>query len=259
MRALAQPMPPLSARVSARRLTVLTLASPLAPAVLLGQVVTGYLTGLAVTASGGIVLFLLVLSRMAGLVRFLDRTLASRQALEQELEHLVRHDPLTGLANRRLLTERLAVPAGDSAGVAPLYVDLDDFKRVNDQFGHAAGDALLVAVAGRLNGCVRDTDTVSRLGDDEFAVLLSDADRARAEHVAGRILGALRDPVDLPHMPTACIHASLGVALAGPLQTREQLLRRADQALYQARSVARTDSGPLTRTSTNGLSQSARA
>ena len=235
MSALAQPMPPLSARVSARRLTVLTLASLLAPTVLLGQVLTGHLTGLAVTAVGGILLFLLVVSRMAGLVRFLDRTLASRQALEQELEHLVRHDPLTGLANRRLLTERLAIPHGDCAGVALLYVDLDDFKSVNDQFGHAAGDALLVAVANRLNGCVRDTDTVSRIGGDEFAVLLNDADRTRAEDVAGRILGALRDPVDLPDSPTACIHASLGIALADPLQQPEQLLRHADQAMYRAK------------------------
>lgn len=236
MSALAQPMPPLSARVSARRLTVLTLASLLAPAVLLGQVLTDHFAGLAVTATGGIVLFLLVLSRMAGLVRFLDRTLASRQALEQELEHLVRHDPLTGLANRRLLTERLAKSTSNAAQMALLYVDLDDFKGVNDRFGHATGDALLVAVAHRLNGCVRDTDTVARIGGDEFAVLLCDADRLRAEDVAARILHSLRDPITLPDTPTASIHASLGIALAEPLEPPEHLLQHADQAMYQAKT-----------------------
>ncbi len=238
MPALAQPLPPLSARVPGRRLIVLTLASLLAPGVLLGQVLTGHLNGLVVTAVGGIVLFALVLARMAGLVSFLDRTLADRQALERELEHLVRHDPLTGLANRRLLTERLTHTenSADLADVALLYIDLDDFKQINDRFGHTVGDALLVAVARRLAACVRGTDTIARLGGDEFAVLLNDAGRARVEYVATRILEALREPFALTEVDCGTVHASVGVAVGTPHQPLEQLLRDADQAMYQAKT-----------------------
>ena len=236
MAAVTDPQPPLSARVGWRRLAVLTLASLLAPVVLLGQILAGDNLDLAVTAAGGVLLFLLVLARMAGLVRTLDRTLASRQALERELEHLVHHDPLTGLANRRLFNDRLAGAIAAGAAPALLYLDLDGFKRTNDELGHAAGDALLTGVSARLSGCVRGADTVARLGGDEFAVLLPGADEAEAARVAMRVLDALAPPVALEGADVQ-VRASIGVAMAAAGQDPEQLLHHADLAMYRVKAA----------------------
>jgi diguanylate cyclase (GGDEF)-like protein len=236
MAAVTDPQPPLSARVGWRRLAVLTLASLLAPVVLLGQILAGDNLDLAVTAAGGVLLFLLVLARMAGLVRTLDRTLASRQALERELEHLVHHDPLTGLANRRLFNDRLAGAIAAGAAPALLYLDLDGFKRTNDELGHAAGDALLTGVSARLSGCVRGADTVARLGGDEFAVLLPGADEAEAARVAMRVLDALATPVALEGADVQ-VRASIGVAVAAAGQDPEQLLHHADLAMYRVKAA----------------------
>ena len=236
MAALTDPQPPLSARVGWRRLAVLTMASLLAPVVLLGQIIAGKDLDLAVTASGGVLLFLLVLARMAGLVRTLDRTLASRQALERELEHLVHHDPLTGLANRRLFNDRLAGAVDTGAAPALLYMDLDGFKRTNDQLGHAAGDTLLTAVGARLTGCVRATDTVARLGGDEFAVLLPGADEAEAARVAMRCLDAFAEPVRIDGSDVQP-RASIGIALGRLGQEPEQLMHHADLAMYRVKAA----------------------
>ena len=131
----------------------------------------------AVVAAGTALLSLLVLARLAGLVGMLARDIAQRRALEAQLSYQAFHDPLTGLTNRRRFVEAaeaaLAARTG-SGSVAALFLDLDDFKTVNDSLGHAAGDALLVAVADRLRGDLRATDVAARLGGDEFGVLLTD-------------------------------------------------------------------------------------
>ncbi|MCO7218333.1 EAL domain-containing protein [Klenkia sp. PcliD-1-E] len=149
------------------------------------------------------------------------------------------HDPLTGVANRLLLTEsvhRLLVRGGE---VSVLFIDLDDFKDVNDSRGHAAGDQLLRTVADRLTANVRAGDVVARLGGDEFAIAhAGGADTARA--VGERILAALAVPVSVEGRPLV-VHASIGVADVAAAGDRkvETLLRNADLAMYQAKATGK--------------------
>ena len=170
-----------------------------------------------------------------------------RKVLEEQLRHRAFHDFLTGLPNRALFVDRiehaLARAGRDEKdlAVAVLYMDLDNFKVVNDSLGHEAGDRLLVETAERLLGCLRPMDTATRLGGDEFAVLLEGvADEAEAARVADRIGDALRSPFTLgPH--EAHVDVSIGVALGRPSQfhaglfVAEDLLRNADIAMYQAK------------------------
>ena len=177
------------------------------------------------------------------LLRGTNHDVTERKALEERLEHQAFHDPLTGLPNRSLLMDRLThafsrAERREGAKVAVLFFDLDDFKYVNDTLGHGAGDRLLAAAAGRLEGCVRPGDTVARLGGDEFAVLLEDAEgTGEAVRVAERAVGALRDPFDLGGREVFC-GTSVGVALGAagdPRGRPEDLLRKADLALYEAK------------------------
>ena len=143
------------------------------------------------------------------------RDVSDRKELEAQLVHQAFHDGLTGLANRTLFAERVEHTLARSGrdDLAVLFIDLDDFKHVNDSLGHAAGDQLLVAAARRLQGCLRPTDTAARLGGDEFAVLLervTDADAAVG--VAGRVLDTLHQPFGL-NGRTIPIKASLGAAV----------------------------------------------
>src|SRR5688500_17404105 len=143
--------------------------------------------------------------------------ISDRKDLEDQLRHQALHDPLTGLPNRVLFIDRLShalVRRNRTPGVAALFMDLDDFKDINDSLGHAAGDELLRLVAQRLAGVVRPDDTACRLGGDEFAFLLEDADLDRAETVARRILAALAQPFQLG-TGTATLTASVGVATRG--------------------------------------------
>ena len=131
----------------------------------------------------------------------------ARKRFEQQLRHRAFHDELTGLANRALFYDRtehaLSRGARGDAEVAVLFVDLDDFKPVNDRLGHAAGDQLLQLVAKRLVACVRSADTVARLGGDEFGILLEGADRGHAVEAAERVLAALETRFDLPERGAA--------------------------------------------------------
>jgi diguanylate cyclase (GGDEF)-like protein/PAS domain S-box-containing protein len=170
--------------------------------------------------------------------------ISDRKSLEDQLRHQALHDPLTGLPNRVLFVDRLShalVRRNRTRGIAALFVDLDDFKDINDTLGHAAGDELLRLVAERLSGVLRPEDTACRMGGDEFAFLLEDADRARAESVARRILAALAEPFQLA-TGTATLTASVGVAtravrLAGDAsETADEMLRDADTAMYVAKS-----------------------
>jgi diguanylate cyclase (GGDEF)-like protein len=152
-------------------------------------------------------------------------------------------DPLTGLANRALFLDRLehtlhrAERSDDEATV--LFLDLDRFKLVNDSYGHVVGDELLIAVARRLQGCLRQAETAARLGGDEFAVLLEEEEGPRdAPRVAKRILQTLREPFVL-HGKDVFISASIGIASAGT-GTAEELLRDADVAMYRAKAQGKS-------------------
>jgi diguanylate cyclase (GGDEF)-like protein len=175
------------------------------------------------------------------------RDVTERRRLENELEHRVFHDHLTGLANRALLENRLCHALGRSARSVTLhgiaFLDLDDFKAVNDSLGHAVGDELLVAVARRLQLCVRGSDTLARLGGDEFAVLLEDVeDAAEAELIAQRMVDSLREPFTVANTELG-IGASVGVALSdgsgpGTVEDRAgRMLRNSDLAMYEAKRV----------------------
>jgi diguanylate cyclase (GGDEF)-like protein len=159
------------------------------------------------------------------------------------LRHLSQHDPLTGLLNRRACEERLAAErarrARSGRPLALLSLDIDHFKRVNDEHGHAAGDAALVAVAALLRREARETDAVARLGGEEFALLLPDTDAQGAWRLAERLLEALRDE-QVPHEGrTLRVTASIGVALMAANEQPGGLLRRLDRALYAAKQGGR--------------------
>jgi diguanylate cyclase (GGDEF)-like protein/PAS domain S-box-containing protein len=167
------------------------------------------------------------------------RDVSDRKELEAQLVHQAFHDGLTGLANRTLFTERVehALARTGQGELAVLFIDLDDFKHVNDSLGHAAGDQLLVAAARRLQGCLRPTDVAARLGGDEFAVLLERVtDGEAAATVAGRVLDTLHQPFGL-NGRTIPIKASLGVATGQPgTDEADELLRNADVAMYTAKA-----------------------
>ncbi|WP_220272010.1 diguanylate cyclase [Crenobacter cavernae] len=183
-------------------------------------------------------------ARVAERTRELARANARLTASENKLSHLAHHDPLTGLANRLLLHERLASAmlraqrSGEMLGV--LLIDLDGFKPVNDRFGHDTGDKLLIAVAGALKASVRDTDTVVRLGGDEFVLLLEALHSADdAGRVADKLLANLRRVSAALDCPLA-ISASVGIALY-PTHGLDAptLLQQADVAMYRAKEAGR--------------------
>jgi len=170
--------------------------------------------------------------------------ISDRKDLEDQLRHQALHDPLTGLPNRVLFVDRLShalVRHQRADGIAVLFVDLDDFKSINDTLGHAAGDQLLRLVADRLSSVLRSEDTACRMGGDEFAFLLENADRDRAERVARRIIAKLGEPFRLGDRD-ATLSASIGVAMRNSLvgddaaQTADELLRDADTAMYAAKA-----------------------
>jgi diguanylate cyclase (GGDEF)-like protein/PAS domain S-box-containing protein len=166
-----------------------------------------------------------------------------RKVAEEMLLHNALHDALTGLPNRSLMLDRLGLAlrrsarSGGSVGV--LFLDLDNFKVVNDSLGHVVGDQLLAAVARRVEGALRPADTVARLGGDEFTVLLEDlADATEARGVADRLHGALAQPFDLDGR-TVFTTASVGIAVGTGSVQPESLLRDADTAMYRAKSQGR--------------------
>ena len=167
----------------------------------------------------------------------LEQALWTLRELQEQLEHQAFHDPLTGLANRVLFIDRLehALARRDSQ-VAVLFLDLDDFKMVNDRLGHAHGDELLRQLADRVRGCLRPADTPARMGGDEFAILLEDADHQALIDVAERIVQCFREPF-LVSGSELRVKGSLGVATnSGGESNAEDLLRNADVAMYTAKS-----------------------
>jgi diguanylate cyclase (GGDEF)-like protein/PAS domain S-box-containing protein len=164
--------------------------------------------------------------------------ITERKQLQSEIEHLAFHDPLTGLPNRTLLLSRLeqalAAQRRSAESSAVLFMDLDDFKGINDTLGHSAGDQLLVEVARRLTACVRGTDTVSRLGGDEFAVLLQGAGLLESTRTADRIQRALERPVGIQGADVS-VQASIGITVTEETSRADDVLRDADAAMYAAK------------------------
>ncbi|MDC8804718.1 GGDEF domain-containing protein [Halomonas pacifica] len=160
-----------------------------------------------------------------------------RQDQFEALRERAEVDPLTGLANRSQLAEALEVPRG-TRPPALILIDLDDFKAVNDTHGHQAGDAVLVAVAERLRGSLRDGDTIARLGGDEFLVVIPGTSAENAQQIADKLLEALSPPV--PWQGEALrVTPSLGVILAEAEEPPGRLLQRVDEAMYRAKRAGK--------------------
>ncbi len=188
----------------------------------------------------------------------IGRDVTERRSIEEQIKHLAFYDPLTQLPNRRMLNDRLAMAMAGSkrSGLhgAVMLLDLDNFKPLNDEQGHAAGDLLLIEVARRLNATVREVDTVARLGGDEFVVVLSNLkeaealSRSEALAVAEKIRASLEQPyllqvvADDAHEQTISHRCSccVGVALfLGENESQNAVLKRADDAMYQAKQAGR--------------------
>jgi diguanylate cyclase (GGDEF)-like protein len=171
----------------------------------------------------------------------LQHSLSQLTALQEQLQHQASHDPLTGMANRLLFGSRVEQALGQMGqDVGVLFIDVDDFKTVNDSLGHAAGDELLCAVADRIGRCLRPGDIAARLGGDEFAVLLIGIDdSATAIRIADRVIGSLHEPFKVAG-EEVLTHASVGIATsAGTESTSQELLLNADLALYTAKSLGK--------------------
>jgi len=180
---------------------------------------------------------------VAGLVITL-RDVTQQRRLERELTHQAFHDAMTGLANRVLFHDRLehalARGARDGSVVGVLFIDLDDFKIVNDTLGHAVGDTLLIEVANRIAGALRADDTAARLGGDEFAALIENVqDPGAVEETANRILAALAPPVVVDAETSLHAVASIGITTTPEADTADELLRQADLALYVAKGAGK--------------------
>jgi diguanylate cyclase len=192
--------------------------------------------------AAGVVLFGLTAARQTVVLAENGELVETVNQREDQLRHQAFHDPLTGLANRLLFRDRLEHAASlralsDDHELTVLFLDLDDFKLVNDRLGHAAGDKLLVDVAERLRACLRKGDTVARLGGDEFAVLLQD-DFEGPDQLGSRVIDAMEMPFQLGHS-RAQITASVGVARlpvdSDAAAISDRLLQCADVAMYAAK------------------------
>lgn len=166
------------------------------------------------------------------------RDISGRKALETQLNHQAFHDPLTGLANRALFKNRVehafSRAVRSPQPITVLYLDLDNFKKINDSLGHDAGDQLLIEVARRILACVRINDTVARLGGDEFAVLLDATNAGESIYVAERILRELPISYTIDGN-TVVVGTSIGIAESSTGTDADDLLRNADAAMYMAK------------------------
>ena len=177
------------------------------------------------------------------------RDIGERKAFEEQLQHQAFHDPVTALANRALFHDRvehaLERQTRDGRPISVLFMDLDDFKTINDSLGHAVGDRLLQEVGERLKGCLRTADTAARMGGDEFGILLEDGGIGiEAAEVAARIMGALEGAFRLGGKDVF-VRASIGIATAstgvdGGPSDAEELLRNADVAMYMAKESGKS-------------------
>jgi diguanylate cyclase (GGDEF)-like protein len=201
------------------------------------RVLGGEPLGPFLTVNGGILLTL-VLLRQALTAWDLRTTVTALHEREHQLERMAHEDALTGLANRASFAARLeALVADPGSEPAVVYIDLDGFKAINDRFGHATGDDLLVEVAQRLRACTPDRSLLARLGGDEFVVLV-EAGQDEAVTVARDVLRAFELP--FRHEGEAVpFRASLGIASAPAGSGPEEAVRRADAAMYVAKAAGK--------------------
>ncbi len=186
-----------------------------------------------------LILILIVTVRQIVAVRAQRLLTSGLLEARRRLAHQVHHDALTGLPNRVLFARRLD-EALTSGPFVLIFVDLDDFKEVNDRFGHAGGDELLCAVGERLRRCVGEADTLARIGGDEFAILIAGEEHP-PEVVADRIRVAMRDPFAI-HGSSIRVRASMGLVRPdpdGPIPTSDDLLRQADVSMYAGKRVGK--------------------
>ncbi len=171
----------------------------------------------------------------------LEQAVLQLRELQEQLHHQAFHDPLTDLANRSLFINQVRDALEERTGnVGVLFVDVDDFKTVNDSLGHGAGDELLVAVAGRLRDCLRPSDAIARLGGDEFAVMVLGEDQSldAAVAVAERIMRAFQVPVPVGD-ELIYVHLSIGIATTRHSRRADELIRDADLAMYRAKETGK--------------------
>ncbi len=193
---------------------------------------------------GGLLLSVLLATLIYVLGTGRSRALAMVHERTDQLQHQALHDSLTGLPNRALILDRinqmLARARRDHVDVAVLFLDLDNFKDINDTLGHDAGDQLLVGVGARLSNMLRQGDTVGRLGGDEFVILAEGASLAPgAEAVAGRVLDVLKTPFEIAASEVP-LNVTVSIGIAEGVRTKpEDLLRDADIAMYQAKSMGK--------------------
>ena len=170
---------------------------------------------------------------------------AQNKQAQDHIAHLAHHDPLTGLINRHLFPDRLAqamiLSQRHHTKIALLYVDLDKFKQINDAHGHLAGDTVLIEVASRLRSALRDSDTVARMGGDEFVVILHDiTSKIAVKNVTKKIIDALAEPI-LFHETQFTVMASVGISIYPDDDKQiDALLQKADKAMYQAKKSSTT-------------------
>jgi diguanylate cyclase (GGDEF)-like protein len=172
------------------------------------------------------------------------RDITARKRRARRMEHRALHDPLTSLANRAVAVEQLqqalARSARHSTRVAVLFIDLDDFKQINDRYGHLVGDHILRIVAHRIRHAVRAEDVVARFGGDEFLVVCGDVQSdEEADEIARRVEYMIGRPFDLPVGVEHVVHASIGIRVGGPGDDPQQIIRDADEAMYRQKALGR--------------------
>jgi diguanylate cyclase (GGDEF)-like protein/PAS domain S-box-containing protein len=174
---------------------------------------------------------------IAGLVAVFDDVTTQRER-ESQLAHQATHDPLTGLPNRMLLRDRLSQALGRlarvSSPIAVLFIDLDGFKDVNDELGHRAGDEVLIEVARRMLTSIRPTDTVSRLGGDEFMIISEGQDEGDVTRLCDRLATALTAPMETSG-GEVCTSAAIGALVVHGNATVDEVIHQADAAMYRAK------------------------
>jgi diguanylate cyclase (GGDEF)-like protein len=231
VRQVAEPSETPQRQVGPGLLMALTLAALIAPAVQIGQALTGQIVDGVAIAVSSTVLFLLVVSRLAGLLRHID-------AQSRQLRELARVDALTGLPNRRAwaaeLPSALERARRDQKPLSVVMLDLDHFKRFNDEFGHPAGDRLLKGAAAAWQEQIRAVDVLARYGGEEFILLLPHAEVREAIQLTDR----LRSATPLGQTFSA------GVATWNGAETSDDLVNRADQALYRSKRDGRNRTTP---------------